>query len=67
MVTNIFIAVVFALIVIYDIIAYLVWGIPFTISTKLYDLSTSKVVGPILLFLSGALMYHLFVCPPGCG
>ncbi len=73
--TLLFIQVTLAIIIIYDLFAYEVGknrgvGAKYTISTNLYNITrTDKhpVLAPVLLIAVGALLWHLFICPIGCG
>ncbi len=72
MITPWFIAGTLIIIILYDIVAYLIGldrgvGTKYTISVKIYQLAHSPVIGPIITFLTGALIYHLFICQSGCG
>ena len=60
--TKIFVASFVLIAILYDIFAVSKAGSDATISVVTYNWSRSKY-GPLIVFLCGALVYHLFINP----
>lgn len=67
LVTEIILISVFAGLIIWDIITYFRNGVITTESSVLYKWAHAPIFGPIFMIVTGGLLYHLFICPVGCG